>query len=597
MAIINYYEKYGFSQTDELEKIQWVINQKITDEENDSFGEGHSDRIFILQLAKETFATAQSKAKYDQDLADSMKRSDPAGERKASLEKWHSDSKNYYANRQYDLAKTAIDRAMQYATPETVDSAFYDTAANVYSVLKLFSQALDLHNQSIVLSPDNANGYFLKSVTLYYYMFEKNLGNDRMQDIWQQLKATCNLTISKVIAQGHGYNQASKCYEFLAEMHYVYASTGVGTGDGGGIILPVYESADDGGGAHFPTIGNDNALAEGYALKALSIMNALPNDCPTAKKILDDISARRAKVAELEQVNANLRSKLKQDNDELERQNTNLHKNSYSQKNSIDNATTYGSTDFGGAAGFGAIAGIVGLIALIAGAVGFGVLCIFVAIATFAIKGGIVAKNKNIRDVLASINENQQKINNNTYQMNNNKTAAEKQIRQNDNVIAQQNAGLAPESSVKIPSKAIPKGTEFRMGYIVKISDEGQPYPDKKEEDLYAPVVLVTSKVISDILEIRHLLEAAIQRGKDILIVAENVTGEALAALYVNKLRGTFNSMPVKAVDKSDIQKIAALTGGQVILSDLKATTIEYLGRARMVTVSADKIVIVPWAA
>jgi tetratricopeptide (TPR) repeat protein len=414
MAIINYYEKYGISPNDELEKIQWVIDQKIIDEENDSFGEGHSDRMFILQLAKEAFATAVSKAKYDQDLADSMKKSDPDGERKASLDKWYADAKNYYSNEQYDLAKTAIDRAMQYATPQTVDSTFYDTVANIYSTLKLFSQALDFHNQSIVLSPDYANGYYLKSITLYNYMFEKNLGSDRMQDIWQQLKTNCELTINKVVAQGHGYNQASKCYEFLAEMHYVYASTG----------------EYGGSGSHFPITGNNNALAEEYALKALQIINAPSSDaCPTAKRILDDISARRRQVAELERANS-----------EFERQNAELRNTISSQKSSINNATGYGSTKFGGEAGFGAVAGIVGFIVLVAGGGTFGVVCLIAAIATFAIKGGIIARNIKIRDTLRYIHECETRINENTNK-----------IRQNDSVISRQREGLAPQP-IKIPA-------------------------------------------------------------------------------------------------------------------------------------------------
>lgn len=573
MAIINYYEKYGFSQTDELEKIQWVINQKITDEENDSFGEGHSDKMFILQLAQEAFASAESRAKYDQDLADSQKKSDPDGERKAALEKWYKDAEAYYDTQQYDLAKTAIDRALQFATPETINSAFYDKAACIYFMLKLYTQALDFENQSIVLSPEDANGYYLKSYFLHAYIFEKNLGNEKMQDIWQQLKANCELTVSKVIAQEKGYNQASKCYEFLAEMNYVYASK-----------------------SQFPITGNNNPLAEEYALKALAIINApRPDVCPIAKKILDDISARRAKVAELEQANVNLRAKLKKDNDDLDRQVSNLRKAVSSQKSSINNATAYGSTSFGGEVWVGIIALIIGFICLVSGAGGAGIVFLIIGIAVFAIKGSMNTKNANIRNTLDSIRENEAKISNKSSQINSNKSNTDSQIRNNDNIINQQKAGLAPQPDVNIYGSA--ESAEFEIGYITYMFENGLPYPDKQEGVLYAPVILTAAKTISDIQEILPLLETLATQKKELLIVAEDIEGEALATLYLNNIRGTFNSIPVKSTDKSTIQEIAALTGAQVVTGDLKATTIDQLGRARLVTVSAEKLKIVTWAA
>lgn len=397
MAIINFYEKYGISQTDELEKIQWVINQKITDEENDSFDEGHSERMFFLESAKEAFATAKSKVKYDQDLADSMKKRDPDGERKAAFEKWYGDAKSYSDSEQYDLAKTAIDRAFQYATPETADYSFYGYAADIYSLTANFSQAVEYANQAIVVAPDNYYGYFIKMVALDRYMFGKNLSNDIMQDIWKQLSTTIKLMVDKAIATGHSYD-AAQGYGLLAKMYYKYVN-----------------------GAQYPITGNNNALAEEYAVRAFSLLES-GQSIAIAKAVIDDIAARRAEIAKLEKANA-----------ELERQNSNLQSTVSSQKSSINNATTFGSTSFGGELWFGIIAGVVGFIALAAGGGGFGALCLIVAIATFAIKGGIIAKNKNIRDTLASIRENESKINNNTYQINNNR-----------NIISQQSAGLAP---------------------------------------------------------------------------------------------------------------------------------------------------------
>ena len=427
MAIINYYEKYGLLQTDDLDKIQWVINQKITDEENDSFGEGHSDRMFILQLAKEAFATAESKENYDTQLADSLKKRDPDGERKAAFDKWYEDAGNYCNTGQHDLAKTAIDRAMQYTTPETVESSFYITAASIYHNLKLYSQSLDLSNQAIVLSPDEARGYFLKSVTLYSYMFEKNLGNEKMQDIWQQLKSNCELTISKVIAQESEYEKASKCYEYLTEMYYVFAT-----------------------GAQFPITGRDNALAEEYAMKAISILNSQnPDECIFARRILDDIASRRAKIAELEKANEDLRAQLKKDNDEIEREISNLKRTVSAQKASISDATTYGSTEFGTEIWVGIIAAIIGIICLIVG-VAIAFLFILIAIAVFGLKGAIIAKNKRIRTTLASIRENEQAISSNEYKITNNKREIDGKIANNDRIIAQEGNGLAPVAANNI---------------------------------------------------------------------------------------------------------------------------------------------------
>jgi len=304
---------------------------------------------------------------------------------------------------------------------------------------------LDFHNHSIVLSPEDANGYYLKSVTLYHYIFEKNLDTDKMQDIWQQLKANCDLTISKAIAQGRGYDQASKCYEFLAEMHYVYASNG------------------DSGGAHFPVTGDNNALAEEYALKALSIINAPSSDvCPTAQKILNDISARRKKVAELKNANVVLRTNMVSENGELERQNTTLENEISDLKSSINYATTYGSTnffdmiDFNGelwldfCSGFGlligSVAGVVGLVAIIRGKFDFGIICLSVTAVAFAIRRGIIEKNINIRDTLKAIQEKETKIIQNSHQITNNRYTTNAQVQNNDYVIAQQSAGLAPSS-------------------------------------------------------------------------------------------------------------------------------------------------------
>ena len=123
-----------------------------------------------------------------------------------------------------------------------------------------------------------------------------------------------------------------------------------------------------------------------------------------------------------------------------------------------------------------------------------------------------------------------------------------------------------------------------------------------KRQVLDDPYILITDKKISNIQEILPLLEQVVQSGARLLIIAEDIEGEALTTLIVNKLRGTFNVVAVKAPGYGDrrkemLQDIAILTGGQVISEelgfDLKETTMDQLGRAKSVKVQKENTVIV----
>ena len=125
---------------------------------------------------------------------------------------------------------------------------------------------------------------------------------------------------------------------------------------------------------------------------------------------------------------------------------------------------------------------------------------------------------------------------------------------------------------------------------------------DKMEAVLENPYILITDRKISNIQEILPLLEQVVQSGAKLLIIAEDVEGEALTTLIVNKLRGTFNVVAVKAPGYGDRRKamledIAILTGGQVISEelglDLKETTLDQLGHAKSVKVQKENTVIV----
>ena len=143
------------------------------------------------------------------------------------------------------------------------------------------------------------------------------------------------------------------------------------------------------------------------------------------------------------------------------------------------------------------------------------------------------------------------------------------------------------------------EGMQFDRGYVSAYMCTDM---DKMEATLDDPYILITDKKISSIQEILPLLEQIVQNGAKLLIIAEDVEGEALTTLIVNKLRGTFNVVAVKAPGYGDrrkamLQDIAILTGGQVISSDLglelKDTTMEMLGRAKSVKVQKENTVIV----
>ncbi|MBQ3431864.1 MAG: chaperonin GroEL [Clostridia bacterium] len=146
------------------------------------------------------------------------------------------------------------------------------------------------------------------------------------------------------------------------------------------------------------------------------------------------------------------------------------------------------------------------------------------------------------------------------------------------------------------------EGMQFDRGYI-------SPYmvtdTDKMEAVVDDPFILITDKKISNIQEILPLLETILKAGQKLVIIAEDVEGEALATLLLNKLRGTFSCVCVKAPGFGDrrkemLQDIATLTGGQVISSDLaldlKDTQVEQLGRAKQVKITKDNTIIVDGA-
>ena len=146
------------------------------------------------------------------------------------------------------------------------------------------------------------------------------------------------------------------------------------------------------------------------------------------------------------------------------------------------------------------------------------------------------------------------------------------------------------------------EGMSFDRGYMSQymVTDN-----DKMEADLDNPYILITDKKISNIQDILPLLQSVVQEGRALLIIADDITGEALPTLVLNKIRGTFNVVAVKAPGfgdrrKAQLQDIAVLTGGTVISDDLgmnlKDATVDQLGQANKVTVTKDNTTIVDGA-
>ncbi|HHT97832.1 MAG TPA: chaperonin GroEL [Clostridiales bacterium] len=155
------------------------------------------------------------------------------------------------------------------------------------------------------------------------------------------------------------------------------------------------------------------------------------------------------------------------------------------------------------------------------------------------------------------------------------------------------------ESRTMMTELDLVEGMQFDRGYVSAYMATDM---EKMEANLDDPYILITDKKISNIQEILPLLEQVVQTGARLLIIAEDVEGEALTTLVLNKLRGTFNVVAVKAPGYGDrrkemLQDIAVLTGGTVISEelglDLKETTLEQLGKAKSVKVQKENTIIV----
>ncbi len=168
--------------------------------------------------------------------------------------------------------------------------------------------------------------------------------------------------------------------------------------------------------------------------------------------------------------------------------------------------------------------------------------------------------------------------------------------------VSQSGVITVEESKTAETYSEVVEGMQFDRGYITPYMATDNEKMEAVLDDAY---ILITDKKISNIQEILPLLEQIVQAGKKLLIIAEDVDGEALATILLNKLRGTFTCVCVKAPGFGDrrkemLQDIAILTGGQFISSDLgmelKDATVPMLGRARQVKVTKENTIIVDGA-
>ena len=168
--------------------------------------------------------------------------------------------------------------------------------------------------------------------------------------------------------------------------------------------------------------------------------------------------------------------------------------------------------------------------------------------------------------------------------------------------VSQNGVITVEESKTAETYSEVVEGMQFDRGYVTPymVTDN-----DKMEAVIDDALILITDKKISNIQEILPVLEAVLNAGKKLVIIADDIEGEALATIILNKLRGTFTCVCVKAPGFGDrrkemLQDIAILTGGQVISTDLgmelKDTTLAQLGRARQVKVTKETTTIVEGA-
>lgn len=223
--------------------------------------------LALIIEARRVFATDASRGNYDRELANSNKEPvtpDPNAERNKQFEKWCSDALSYCDSGQYDLAKTATDRALSYYDTSTDDDAFYSFVANVYRMNRIYTTALDYINKAIVIKPQNAMHYILKA-GIYRDQASSIQGyNDygEVERLIQNARDALNRAVN-IANRNNDRTSESAGYGLLAFYHYFVPSP-------------------------------DQVKAEEYAKKSVDLGDVWGD----ASKVLDDIRKKRQQEAE-----------------------------------------------------------------------------------------------------------------------------------------------------------------------------------------------------------------------------------------------------------------------------------------------------------
>ena len=273
-SFTDHYAEWDIQQDAPLEKIQKKLRELYNDwvAKKVHFPKEALPKLVLLEEATTIFENEASRKQYDRDLAESKKKPisvDPNAERFASFQKWYADAKEYYGSRQYDLAKTAIEKALSFFNQDSDNPELFRTASMIYKDNHDFSFAMSYINKAIVAAPETAS-YDLDKFTILEseeLRLQKQSYNER-EKIAQIISDEKNVleTAARKANQYNNQHDLATAYDYLAFVWY-------------------YKT------------GASPSTAEDYAKKALAIDNSQPN----AIKVINDINGKRKNAEEEKQ--------------------------------------------------------------------------------------------------------------------------------------------------------------------------------------------------------------------------------------------------------------------------------------------------------
>lgn len=265
----NYYEKLNLDASSNVSEINKTLIQLESTWKRREINnpEKATAMLALIIEARKVFATDTSRRSYDLELAKSKEKpieTDPNADRKQQFEKWRADALSYFDNGQYDLAKTAIDRALSYYDASTDNDAFFSLVADVYRMNRSYPTALDYINKAIVINPQYAMHYILKA-GIYRDQASSVRGYNNYGEV-NRLIQSARESLNQAVNIAHRNNDRtseSAAYGLLASYHYF---------------------------VHSP----DRKKAEEYARKSVDLGDVWGN----ARKVLDDINKKRQQEAQ-----------------------------------------------------------------------------------------------------------------------------------------------------------------------------------------------------------------------------------------------------------------------------------------------------------